>query len=340
MEESLKRYNTAAQNVCKRLRDPLLTVTPEIKCDVQEIRLRCGGPLVLYGLFGTLFVCRSGRTCTMLPDDVLLTTREDIAETFRIASGYSVHTHQNSIRNGYISLSGGHRLGICGTAVCENDSVSTVRELSTLNIRISKEHKGSADALMNSCFSSGASGLIIAGAPSSGKTTLLRDLTRRLANSNMRVSLIDERGEIAAVQNGIALNDVGINCDIFSSYPKSAAILMALRTMSPDVIVLDEVGSTLEIDAINQGVNSGVKFVVSVHAGEYADLFRRPQIKKLLETDSFEYIALLRGGNRPCVIDRIIPASEVANEIFRADSDCCGRNDDRVLCRFPPTFEG
>lgn len=309
MTENSERFNLAASFVCTGIRRFLLNIAPNMKAATQEICLRCGSPLMIFGLYGGAFVFDSGRTGTIDGSGAVIVSRNDIADTFRLASNYSVHSHQNSIKNGYITLQGGHRLGLCGTAVCENSRVASVRDISTLNIRISREFKGCAESLTEAALN-GCKGMLIAGSPSSGKTTILRDLTRLLANGGRRVSLIDERDEIAAVHNGCAQNDVGSSCDIFSSYPKDVAILTALRTMSPDYIILDEVGSTQEIEAIENGLNSGVRFIASVHANEERDLALRPQIKRLLATGSFDKIVLLEGRTAPCTVRKIYTTGE------------------------------
>ncbi len=155
------------------------------------------------------------------------------------AARYSVYARQHELQNGFVTLRGGHRMGVCGTAVMQGGSVLNVRHISSLNLRIAREHRGCGKKLFAQLRGK-SGGVLLCGAPCSGKTTLLRDLARLFsAEDGRQTALIDERGEIAAVCDGVPQNDVGF-CDVFDGYPKAQAMEQALRSLSPQVMICDE----------------------------------------------------------------------------------------------------
>lgn len=319
-QDSVKRFDAAAAYTGKRLRSLLLALPDSIKSQAQEIRLRCGRPVTVYGLFGVAFLLDSGRSSFICSDSAVKASITDIEECFSIACGHSVHTHLNGICAGFVTVNGGHRVGLSGTAVCDRGVVTGVRELSSVNIRISREFKGVADAVFENLRINSKGGLIIAGPPSSGKTTVLRDLARLFGGEEggySKTVIIDEREEIAACVNGVPGNDIGMTCDVLSGYPKSEAVLIALRSMSPENIIIDEIGSMEEVKAVEQGLNSGVRFVLSLHADSAADFLRRPQAVRLLETGAFSGVAFLGGADTPSAIREYITAGELIDKTFR-----------------------
>lgn len=311
----------------------LASVDDVTACRVYEICLRSGRPVTLRCLSGEYYICAGGRTSQILPSNPLCITTAGLAECFTAMCGYSVHSHSREISEGFLTLDGGHRAGFCGTAVVRNGQLETVREISSVSIRIAHENRRAAQEVSAELFDGGICSAIICGAPSSGKTTVLRDLTRRLSDGlcgiNCKVSLADERNELAAVKNGLPQFDVGNNTDILTLYPKCAAIDIALRSLSPDVIVCDEVGSLEETEAVTRGFNSGIRFIVSVHAHGRRDFLLRPHCVRLLASGAFEKVVFLeRRGEK--ISFQYADVEELRNEIDGMRHDILGIYPGRV----------
>ena len=313
LHEMARRFEQPASLTAARLRGALLRLSEPDKAEVQEIRLRSGGALAVTVGGVVRFVGSDGR-CTALPSaGTLRCTPEEIEQTFRALCGYSVHSHQNELQNGFISLKGGHRAGICGTAVWENGRIASIREISSINIRIAHEILGAADGVLP-LFKKGMCSFLLAGPPSSGKTTLLRDLVRRLSGGETgrvyTVSVVDERGELAAMWQGQAQNDLGPCCDVLTGFAKAQGILTAVRCLSPDAVVCDEVGGAEEIEAISGCLNAGVAVIASAHAASLREVYERRPLRALLETGAFSRLVLLEGGAHPCRVRDIVEVGD------------------------------
>ena len=252
--------------------------------NITEIRLRTG----------------RGVSVRIGSENILLggyrVSKEDMEYSFKAICNYSVYSYSKELSEGFITLKGGHRVGICGTAVTENGKVNNINYISGLNFRIANERKGAADKIMADIFIREKCGIIIAGPPLCGKTTILRDLCRQIGNKN-KVSLIDERGEIASVYKGVPQNEIGDFTDVFDGYPKSEGILMAIRTMSPDYIFIDEIGTDEDYNAILRSVCCGAEIIATVHASSLNSLKKRDSINKLFKTGAFRYIVFLESDN-------------------------------------------
>ena len=334
-DEAIKKFEEAASFTGSKIRHLLLYLPDEIKRNAQEIRLRCGRPLMVSGINGDVFVTEGGRESYIFTQSAVRVSPGDIEECFKLICGYSVYTHQNGICNGYVTVQGGHRAGVAGTAVIHNGEVNSVRDISSVNIRIAKEFKGIADDLFNKISVLNQKSIIIAGPPSSGKTSVLRDLARIFSSESggfMKTVIVDEREEIAACLNSIPQNDIGISSDVLSGYSKEKAILIALRSMSPQNIIIDEITNEDEVSRIESGLNSGVHFYLTVHACDKSEFLRRKPVIKLLETGEFGAVAFLDGKENPSKIKEFILAGELMNEIGRGDIDCCSDNGIRDLC--------
>lgn len=299
--DNVKRFEQAVRILPVKLSSVLLNLADEEKNGIREIRLRVRKPVVAVTVKGICFLHESGRLTQVYSDLTLRTDENEVEEVFNRLCGYSVYSFKDAINRGYITVSGGHRAGVAGTAATENGRICAVRNINCINLRIAREIKGAADEIYCRCFSQGLEGLIVAGPPSSGKTTVLRDLARQLSGSEKglfaKVFVCDERGEIGAVHSGIPQNDIGLNCDLITSYPKSEGILIGLRSFSPDIIICDEIATEDEVCAVESGLCSGVCFALSIHAENERDLKAKPIFQRLLRTGSFENIVLLSGRN-------------------------------------------
>ena len=237
-----------------KLRDILqLLLKDESEDEIEEIRMRANKPLIIK--------CRDKEIVSEYVINI-----EDVRETIELAVEHSVYAHSDEIKNGYITIEGGHRIGVCGQVVFENGEIKTIKHISSINIRVAHEIKGCADKLLQYILSdNGIDNTLIVSSPGCGKTTLLRDIIRQLSNAGTTIGLVDERGEVAAGYLGIPQNDVGIRTDVLSFCKKSEGMIMLIRSMAPDVVVADELGGNEDIMALEHAGNSGCKVIATVH---------------------------------------------------------------------------
>lgn len=295
--------------------------------DIHEIRLRCEKPLVLVSYGRKKYVSKDGGLSDFSRNAYIVSSK-DIEYTFNSVCDYSIHSYENEIAQGFITVSGGHRAGIAGSAAVNENRVLAVKYINSINFRIASQIKGCADRIYRELFKDKLCSVLIAGAPSSGKTTVLKDLCRQLGE-RYSVSVIDERGEIGAVYHGKAQNDVGSMCDIFDGYPKAYGLRTALRVMSPEIAVCDEIGGDDDIEQLISCANSGVRIAASAHAGSIEELYLRPDIRKLLENRVFDYIVMLGDRSSPGTVRKIERISYDGLEALRNNYDSVCFVDDR-----------
>lgn len=305
-------FDSAVSFLPTNLNKMLVNISAEIKNKTYEIRLRAGKCIVLTTSDGAIFV-DTDRVTYVYSEDLYKVTVQEMRDSFNRLCNFSVYSHSDSIAQGFITLSDGHRVGISGTAVQENGVVKSIREVNSLNIRIAREFKGCADEIIEKVFCGGLKNLIIAGPPSSGKTTFLRDISRQASSGRLseyyKVAIIDERCEISPVSDGECKCDVGPNTDVLSSFRKADGIMCALRTLSPELIICDEIGTTEECEAIKSGLNSGVNFALSIHAANVQELKNKPQFRMLKESGIDWKIVVL--STVPGKIKEIIEIGEI-----------------------------
>ncbi len=283
---------------------------------IQEIRIRVNRPIVIVTHSGCSFLTSSGKLSYILSSNCIYIGENEITESVNKMCGYSMHSHYEDLLNGYVTLPNGARVGLSGTAVYDKNDVKGIKDIDGINIRIPRFIKGISEPIINNMLKNELSNIIIVGPPSSGKTTLLKDLTYQLSSGRLgkyyKLCVIDERKEIAYSKNDVSV--IGPNTDVLFGFPKAKGISMAVRTLSPDIIICDEVGSLDETDIILESMNTGVSFILSIHAKSIEELKRRKIYQKLLENGCFQNIVLLEGCNNPCVISKIVKCNEVIYE--------------------------
>lgn len=295
-------FDQAAAFLPDSLQQPLRRISLSQRSRVQEIRLRRDGFLSLSLPEGEKTLEPSG-ILTDMPDRLsLCCTGEEIDKTFLRLCDYSVHSHEAELREGFVSAPGGLRAGVAGTAVQEHGRVIAVRDIRSLCLRVAGRHDGCADRL-RPLFASGIlPSLLLAGEPAAGKTSMLRDIGRQLSGGSFgrrfRVAVVDERGEIAGA-GGLE------NCDILTGCPKPQGILQAVRTLAPDIILLDELGTLEEVKAITANLHAGVPAIATAHARDLRECLRRTAVRSALEKQIFDKIVFLSGRTAPGSIREI-----------------------------------
>lgn len=274
------RYEDAAAVLPLRLRKLALALPETKKAEAEEFRLRAGRPMTVLLPAGELPLAAAVEP-------------EELETLCNIATEFSRYAAAETLRAGYLSVRGGFRVGLCGTAVMKDGVNTNLKEFSSAVIRIAREQRGIADELAPRLFRNGepASTLILS-PPGGGKTTLLRDLVRRLSAGvepygPRRVSLIDERGEVAVMYRGEPQMDVGPHTDVLDACPKALGIPIVLRAMNPQVIAVDEITAQADLRAALQAAGCGVRLLATIHAADLAELKERPLYRQLLSERVF-----------------------------------------------------
>ncbi len=259
---------------------------------ITEIRIRRNKPIIIYLKTTPYFISIGGKLVNSFSVNTILIDDESFDFITDRLCNRSYHTNMHTMIDGYITSKSGSRIGISSTAVYKDNCISSVKDINSINIRIAKEHKDCSRKILNLLYAQSTPSIIVAGAVLSGKTTFLRDFSKLLssgfAGKYRKVSIVDERCEIAS---GF---DIGINTDVLTGYEKAKGIEIATRTLSPDIIVCDEIGNISELNAIKYGFSTGISFAVSVHMKSEKELLRNHIVNELIATGEFDYIILLK----------------------------------------------
>ena len=285
---------------------------------LQEIRMRIGKPLIIV----------YKNTEKLLPtgpqdgSEGHRVTKEDIRETLEYVSHYSLYAYEQEIRQGFITIEGGHRVGVTGKAIMEQDKVKNLQYISSVNIRVAHEVRGCADRVLpyitkdrRVCHT------LIISPPCCGKTTLIRDLIRQVSDGNAyvkgcSVGVVDERSELGGCYLGVAQNELGMRTDILDGCPKAQGMLMLIRSMAPQVIAVDEVGSPEDIHALEYAMQCGCTLIASVHGRDMEEISEKPVLSELVRRKRFERYVVLENRKHPGEIRAVFDQ--------RGSLLCCG----------------
>ncbi|NLL31345.1 MAG: stage III sporulation protein AA [Clostridiales bacterium] len=290
-EEILK---VLPQNISKLIKDILL------EKQVQEIRIKIDKPIIINLAKGEI----------LLP---YVVKEEDMKQILVKISNYSLYAYEEEIKQGYITIRGGHRIGIAGECVLVKGEIRTIRNISSINIRICREVIGCSNELMKYIsYNDRVYNTLIVSPPKCGKTTILRDIARNISEGmpiiglrGKKVSIIDERSEIAACYNGVPQLNIGVRSDVLDNCLKREGMIMAIRSLSPDILICDEIGTKGDIEALNMAFNSGVNVVVTIHGYNIEDIYNRNIFKDLLDNKILERIVILSNRNKVGNIEKI-----------------------------------
>lgn len=262
----------------------------QIKEELQEIRIRVNRPIIL-----------KLRQLEVLIEYIVNQT--EILQILERLCENSIYAYKKQLCEGYITIKGGHRIGIIGSAVIENDQIINMKYITSLNFRIARQIINCSNKILGQVLdikNQDIYNTLIVSPPGKGKTTILRDLIRQISNGidelNFRgrtCGVVDERGEIAAMYKGVPQNDVGIRTDIIENIPKAKGLKILIRTMAPQVVACDEIGSKEDVQAIQEAVISGVKGIFTMHGRNMEDIKQNKEIKTLIENKQIEKIIFI-----------------------------------------------
>ena len=298
------------------LREMFLRLREEHYKVLQEIRLRVGQPVLLRLQQEERGLNQEG-LCEVKAS--YLVAREDMESLLKYLSGFSLYALEDELRQGYVTIKGGHRIGLSGKMVIENEQIKTMKYISSMNIRIAHQVIGCSKGVMPYLVSrEKVYHTLIVSPPGCGKTTLLRDIIRNLSNGYSgygpyRIGLVDERSEIAGCYQGIPQNDVGIRTDVLDACPKIEGMGILLRAMSPHVIAVDEIGKEGDLVALEEVLSAGVAILSTVHGKNLEDCRHRPLLREFLEKGLFERIILLSNRQGPCSLEGILEGRTYRN---------------------------
>lgn len=276
--------------------------------EITEIRLRTGRNIhIYYGLKEIVTNLKISIT--------------DITAILRNATLNSIYSVQNDINNGFLTITGGHRIGIVGEAVLNDGKVKNIKNISSMNIRVAKEYIGLSDRIIdNILIDNEVKNTIIISPPLCGKTTLLRDIARNISDRGKKTTIIDERGEICSMSNGSTNLDIGERTDVISYIPKELGMQMAIRSMAPDVIFTDEIGTKSDMQSIKYLCRSGVSFVTTMHGDSIYDI-SHGEIKELLNDGYIHNVIVLSKKSGIGTIEKIYSKINSKNEERINDSN-------------------
>lgn len=287
-----------------RLKRILEQIETEEFQQIEEIRVRLNKPFIIKKSGKEWFLTETGEK-TREERKAYLVHKNDISQTMELLSSYSIYAFQEELRKGYLTIEGGHRIGLSGKTVVEQEKVMTMKDINGMNIRISHEIKGCSDKILPFLIEKEeVCHTLILSPPGCGKTTLLRDIIRQVSNGvpgkieGRNVGIVDERSEIAGCFQGKAQNEIGIRSDVLDCCPKAEGMRMLIRSMAPRVIAVDEIGRIEDVHAIEEIVNTGVKLICTIHGRNLEDLKKKNDLKWILKQEVFQRFVVLEARKK------------------------------------------
>jgi stage III sporulation protein AA len=292
------------------IKETLLSLNKDKLNRLLEIRLRRNKPLMIVTDSGDYFLEQSGETKKLYGSFYI--NDRDMEVFFNILTNSSVYTFEDEIKKGFITLPGGHRVGFVGQVVIYKDEIQTIKHISGFNIRIAREVLGASKGIIRYIFDFDGvlKHSLIISPPKGGKTTILRDIAREISNGikgiiPLKVCIIDERSEIAGCYNGVPQLNVGLRTDVLDNCPKAYGMMMVLRSMSPDVIITDELGRPEDVKAVREVINCGAKIIATAHGNSYEELKARPYFNEMFQEMLFERVIVISSREGPGTIEEI-----------------------------------
>ncbi|CQR74048.1 hypothetical protein SOV_21660 [Sporomusa ovata DSM 2662] len=292
----------------------LMAVPVSLLAKVTEIRIRANQPLVLVLGNHDVMIDVFGQAASQA--QAYYCTIQDLLKTFQLLCKNSVYAFEPELRQGYLTIKGGHRVGLAGQATAFDGTVKTLTHISSLNIRLARAIPGCADIILPFVIDSVSRriyNILLISPPRCGKTTILRDLIRQLSTGKatlgivgVQIGLVDERSEIAACENGIPSVDLGPRVDVLDACPKASGLLMLIRSMAPEVIATDELGRAEDAAAVREAIHAGVSVLATVHSRTINELRERPYIGELVQQKMFDRYVILSNRLGPGTIEKII----------------------------------
>ncbi|HEY2422394.1 MAG TPA: stage III sporulation protein AA [Neobacillus sp.] len=284
----------------KTLADLINQIPPSQKEELEEIRIRINRPMEIMLKGAPRFL-----SYIIRPEDAL--------HLLNKISHFSIYTLEEELKRGYITVSGGHRIGLAGKVILEEGKVKAIRDISSFNIRIAREKVGISEPIVPYIFQGGWMHTMVIGPPQTGKTTLLRDIARMISSGiptkgiqASKVGIVDERSEIAGCVNGIPQLTFGHRLDVLDACPKAEGMMMMIRSMSPDVLVVDEIGRKEDAEAIQEAVHAGIKLIMTTHGTSIDEIKNRPSLKAILADRIFQRFIVLSRMDGPGTVTHIL----------------------------------
>lgn len=301
----------AMETVLKIMAAHLRTILQKLPMrqeEVFEIRLRAEKPLLLSALSGEFFLTEKGQP-TKNVAQAYFVKKNEIKETVEYISNYSLYAFGEEVRQGYITLPGGHRVGICGRAVLEENHIRSMKYITCLNIRLAHPVKGCADGLMPYIREGGrVYNTLFVAPPGCGKTTMLRDVVRQLSDGGKTVGVVDERSEIAACSMGVPQHDVGLRTDVLDCCPKAEGMMLLIRSMAPQVIAVDEIGGQEDFLALRHALHCGCVLLATVHGTDFAELKHKVGLTEICAARLFDRYLILGKESGRVIVKEVLDA--------------------------------